>query len=98
MTKNDDFGQNRQNRSTSNGCRIAGINNAFSFFSFKTLSYYRLTKKKLHIEGFIWLLSFKKKKSSDHSTWSHKYAGAGWVQTIIFFSSQNRIEILVLII
>ena len=35
MTKNGDFGQNRQNRSTSNGCRIAGTHNAFRFFSFK---------------------------------------------------------------
>ena len=35
MTKNGDFGQNRQYRSTSNACRIAGTQNAFSFFFLK---------------------------------------------------------------
>jgi hypothetical protein len=37
--KNGDFGQNRQNMSTSNACRIAGTHNAFRFFSFKTYIY-----------------------------------------------------------
>jgi hypothetical protein len=45
MTKNGDFGQNRQNRSTSNACRNAGSHNAFRFFSFKTYIYHRQTKK-----------------------------------------------------
>ena len=45
MTKNGDFGQNRQNRSTSNECRIAGTHNAFRFFLLKTFMYYRETKK-----------------------------------------------------
>ena len=41
MTKNGDFGQNRQNRSTSNDCRNAGTHNAFRFFPFKTYIYHR---------------------------------------------------------
>jgi hypothetical protein len=45
MTKNGDFGQNRQNRSTSNAYRIAGPHNAFRFFSLKTYIYYSWTKK-----------------------------------------------------
>ena len=45
MTKNGDFGQNRQNRSTSNACRIAGTHNAFRFFSLKTYIYHSWTKK-----------------------------------------------------
>jgi hypothetical protein len=36
-----DFGQNRENISTSNGCSIAGTHDAFRFFSFKTFTYYR---------------------------------------------------------
>ncbi len=43
MTKNGDFGQNRKNRWTSNGCRIAGTHNAFRFFSFKTYMYHSWT-------------------------------------------------------
>jgi hypothetical protein len=45
MTKNGDVGQNRQNRSTSNECSIAGTHNAFRFFLLKTYIYHRLTKK-----------------------------------------------------
>jgi hypothetical protein len=36
MTNIGDFGQNRENRSTSNECRIAGTHNVFRFISFKT--------------------------------------------------------------
>jgi hypothetical protein len=45
MTKNGDFGQNRQNWSTSNACRIAGTHIAFRFFLLKTNIYHSLTKK-----------------------------------------------------
>jgi hypothetical protein len=45
MTKNCDFGQNRQNWSLSNGCRIAGTHNAFRFFLLKTYIYHSWTKK-----------------------------------------------------
>ena len=45
MTKNGNFGQNRQNRSTSNACRIAGTHNSFRFFSLKTYIYHSWTKK-----------------------------------------------------
>ena len=45
MTKNGDFGQNHQNWSLSNGCRIAGIHNAFRFFLLKTYIYHSWTKK-----------------------------------------------------
>jgi hypothetical protein len=45
MTKNGNFGQNRQNRSTSNACRIAGNHNSFRFFSLKTYIYHSWTKK-----------------------------------------------------
>jgi hypothetical protein len=45
MTKNGDFGQNRQNWSLSNGCRIAGTHNAFRFFLLKTYIYHSWTKK-----------------------------------------------------
>jgi len=45
MTKSGDFGQNRQNWSTSNGCRIPGTHNAFRFFSLKTFMYHSWTKK-----------------------------------------------------
>ncbi len=45
MTKNYDFCKNRQNRSASNACRIAGTHNAFRFFLLKTYIYHRWTKK-----------------------------------------------------
>ena len=65
MTKNGDFGQNRQNWSTSNACRIAGTNNAFRFFSLKTYIYHSWTKNK-----FIWKIFAGgyplKKFPSDH--------------------------------
>jgi hypothetical protein len=58
MTKNGDFGQNR---STSKGCRIMGTQNAFRFFFCLKHSVTIAEQKKLHIEGFLWPLSFKKK-------------------------------------
>ena len=45
MTKNGDFGQNRQNRSTSNAYRIAGTHKWFRFFSLKTYIYHSWTTK-----------------------------------------------------
>jgi hypothetical protein len=39
-----------------------------------------------------------KKFPGDHSKMVTKFAVAGWVQTMKFFSSQNRIENLVVII
>jgi len=57
MTKYGDFGQNRQNWSTSNACRIAGTHNAFRFFSFKT---HIAEQKKLHMEDFCRGLSLQK--------------------------------------
>jgi hypothetical protein len=51
MAKNGDFGQNRQNRSTSIECSFAGTHNAFRFFRLKRL--FTIDKQeKLHMKGF----------------------------------------------
>ena len=43
------------------------------------------------MEGFLWQPS-SQKFPSDQSEMDTKYAGAGWVQTIKKFLSQNHIE------
>ena len=49
------------------------------------------------MEGFLWQPS-SQKFPSDQSEMDTKYAGAGWVQTIKIFLSQNHIENLIPII
>ncbi len=53
-------------------------------------------------KNFIWKVSYAshphKKFPSDHSKMVTKFAVTGWVQTMKFFSSQNHIENLVVII
>jgi hypothetical protein len=94
MTKNNDFGQNRQNRSTSNGCRIAGTHNEFRFFFCLKYSVTIVEQKK----NSIWKVSYGshplKKFPSDHGEMVTRNAGPGRVQTIKKFSLNSKITIL----
>jgi hypothetical protein len=68
------------------------------FFRLKH-SYTIAEQEKLHIEGFLWQPSSKKKSQMTiHGDIVTRYADAGWVQTIKKISSQTRKEIIILII
>jgi hypothetical protein len=71
--------------------------NYSGFSSLKTYINYRETRKTPYGE-FLQGTILSKKSPSDHSEMDTKYAGAGWVQTIKSYLSQNRIENLVCII
>jgi hypothetical protein len=65
------------------------------FFLLKTFTI--AEQKKLHIQSFLWPLSFKKKSQVTMTKWSQSMLVPDGSKPY-FFSSQNHIEILVLII
>ena len=72
MTKNRDFGQNRQNRSTSNGCRIAGTHNAFRFFFCLKYSVTIVEQKKTPYGRFPMAAILSKNSQVTMAKWSQE--------------------------
>jgi hypothetical protein len=90
--------QNRQNRSTSSGCIIAGNPQCSQvFFCLKRL--FTIDKQeKLYMKGFCRGQSSQKNSQEIMSTWSQGMLVPEGSQTIKIFLSQNRIENLIFII
>ena len=91
MTKNGDFGQNRQNRSTSNACRIARTHNAFRLFFCLKHTYIKCEQKTFHMEGFFLAGDLSLKKfPNDHGEMVTKLG----LNHEIFFISKSYGEII----